>query len=130
MGMWFYVLRIPIKLQNFWNNSKFVVCLSECTSKAIKVTVLVDDYKIVMRDMLGFPPRLNVSLATMQEVTKHLLPIHPDVTFNCDRKNSKAPGLNNIYPEVLKAIIADMPKYVLCEFMVLHAEQFSQRIGK
>ncbi|XP_074034511.1 uncharacterized protein [Leptinotarsa decemlineata] len=92
-----------------------------------------DGYKIAMKGMLGFPPKLNLNIDKMKEVTDHLFPIHEEVRFTCDRdesfinftkeellnasmklKTNKAPGPSNIPPEIIEAVALQNPKDTLC----------------
>lgn len=100
-----------------------------------------DGYRIVMRGMLGFPPKLNMTGDIMENIVSHLFPVHQDVIFNCDSrnrfldfnveeireacskmKNKKAPGPNNIPAEVLKAIAQQKPNCLLPVFNQLARE--------
>lgn len=83
-----------------------------------------DGYKIVMKGMLGFPPRLNLTSDVLENAIKYLFPVHEGVIFKCDKqtrfqdfsveeicnacgkmKNNKAPGPSNIPAEIIKAIV-------------------------
>lgn len=91
-----------------------------------------DGYKIVMKQMLGFPPRPQMSMQMVEEVANHLFPVHDPVNFECDRtvifldftleelhaacnklKPNKAPGPAYIPVEVLKEVIHNKPEYAL-----------------
>lgn len=91
-----------------------------------------DGYKIVTKSILGFPQRINLTIQRMEEVAKHLFPIHEPVIFNCDTrpnfkiftldellaaskklKTGKAPGPNNIPTEIIKTTVDKRPEYVL-----------------
>lgn len=91
-----------------------------------------DGYKIVMKGLIGYPPRLQMAMQTMEEVVDHLFPIHQQVIFICDRsviftnfsieelraacgklKQNKAPGPGNIPPEIIKEVTLNKPEYVL-----------------
>lgn len=43
-----------------------------------------DGYKIVMRSILGFPPKYNLRNDILENAVKYLFPVHQDVIFNCD----------------------------------------------
>ncbi|XP_057656710.1 uncharacterized protein LOC130894130 [Diorhabda carinulata] len=97
-----------------------------------------DGYKIAMRGISGFPSRLSLTMDTIEQVVKHLFPVHQDVIFNCDNNNrilsfsvselqvasrklksGKAPGPGNIPPEVLKAAIEANPDRFLTVYNTL-----------
>lgn len=92
-------------------------------------------YKIVMKRMNGYPPRPQMTMDMMEEVVKHLFPVHEQVKFNCDKtviftnftveelhqackriKNNKAPGPGNIPAEILKEVALNRPEYVLAVY--------------
>lgn len=89
-------------------------------------------YKIAKKRLIGFPPRHEMSMKTVDEVVKHLFPVHESVIFNqdtnvtftkfteseleaaCGRlKNNKAPGPKNIPAEIIKHLATNKPEYVL-----------------
>lgn len=89
-------------------------------------------YKIAMKGILGFPPRLALTMNFTEDVAKSLFPSHPPVTFSCSQgsqlepftleelekasrklKNNKAPGPGKIPSEILKKLAASKPDYVL-----------------
>lgn len=100
-----------------------------------------DGYKIAMKGMMGFPPRLRLPMERMEEVIAHLFPMHTAVIFDCDisvgftdftadelhhacnkLKNNKAPGPGNIPPEVIKGVCLHNPTYVLSMYNKLASE--------
>lgn len=99
---------------------------------AVDCDIWGDGYKIVMRNMTGFPPRQQMAMQTVEEVVNHLFPVHEPVRFICDRtvifsnfrleelskasdrlKVKKAPGPGNIPPEIIKEVVKNKPDYVL-----------------
>lgn len=102
-----------------------------------------DGYKIVMKGLSGFPPRLALPMDIMENVVNHLFPVHGAVHFICDNrdkftqftseelekaanklKNRKAPGPGNIPPEVIKMLASQKPHYTLSVYNTL-AEQYT-----
>lgn len=100
-----------------------------------------DGYRIVMKGMLGFPPKTNLSMQMLEEVVMHLFPKHPEVNFNrlsnpralsfseeemlaASRKIklNKAPGPGKIPPEIIKYIALNKPSYLLSLYNRLAAE--------
>lgn len=94
-----------------------------------------EGYKIVMKNLLGCPPRLQMTMQNMEEVVDHLFPVHQQVIFDCDRsvaftdftidelrtaseklKGNKAPGPGSIPPEIIKAVALNKPEYVLAVY--------------
>ena len=91
-----------------------------------------DGYKVVMRQLRGYQPRLQLTMKTMEQVVNHLFPVHDNVIFDCDIepnfikftieelhkacekiKNNRAPGPGNIPPEIIKRIGLERSGYVL-----------------
>lgn len=91
-----------------------------------------DGYKIAMKGLMGFPPKLNLTDDMVENVVKHLFPVHEEVIFNCDNrnrflhftseevrnacskmKNNKSPGPSNIPAEVLKTVAQQKPSCLL-----------------
>lgn len=89
-------------------------------------------YQIVMKGIMGFPPRLTLPLTLTEAAVEHLFPIHEEVSFQCvghkgfepftEReltvacgrlKNKKAPGPGKIHAEILKKLAAERPSLVL-----------------
>lgn len=100
-----------------------------------------DGYKIVMKNMLGFPPKINFTMDDMEKVKMYLFPHHADVHFTCNRDNrfhpfteeeiekassrlkpNKAPGPGGIPSEIVKALILENPKYPLIVYNQLAKE--------
>lgn len=101
-----------------------------------------EGYKIVMKSIIGYPPRVNLTMETMQQVVDQLFPRHNEVVFNCDNsarfvdfteeelnlacdklKNNKAPGPGCIPPEIIKLISINKPAYVLSTYNKLGRER-------
>lgn len=40
-----------------------------------------DGYKIVIKGLMGYPPKVNLTMETMDKSVKHVFPNHPDVIF-------------------------------------------------
>lgn len=89
-------------------------------------------YKIVMKRMTGFPPKVKLSMPFTKKIASQLFPTHDPVEFQCDAnaefvpfteselltatnrvKSNKAPGPGRILPEVLKKVAQLRPNYVL-----------------
>lgn len=89
-------------------------------------------YKIVMKSIIGFPPRTMLPMALVDAAVKHLFPVHEEVIFQCKRttglqpftgqelkaacdklKGKKAPGPGQIHAEVLKKLVEQRPELVL-----------------
>lgn len=111
--------------------------------EAVNCDIWGDGYKIVMKGLLGYPPRINLNLQNMEKVANYLFPNHNDVVFDCDSnakfpkftqeelkmacsklKNNKAPGPGRVPAEILKVLAEERPKYVLSTFnqMAMDAE--------
>lgn len=107
-----------------------------------------DGYKIVMKNMLGYPPKINFTMNDMEKVKMYLFPHHADVHFTCTRDNrfhsfteeeiekacsrlkpNKAPGPGGIPSEIVKALILENPKYPLLVYNQQRRE-FSRTIGR
>lgn len=89
-------------------------------------------YNIVMKRLLGYPPKPQLTMNKMEEVVRHLFPEHAPVSFNfaenatiesftpndlqkaCSRlKNNKAPGPGNIPAEIIKELASIKHEIVL-----------------
>lgn len=114
--------KIKQEKRNCWKR----LCLN------VDIDIWGDGYKIAMKGLLGFPPRVCLPMEKMSEVIAQLFPTHTDVIFDCDPsvsftnfttdelqyaceklKNNKAPGPGNIPPEIVKAVALYNPNYVL-----------------
>lgn len=91
-----------------------------------------DGYKTAMRRLHGLPPRPILTMDETQDVVRRLFPIHQQVIFDCNVgngllnftddelaiaikkiKNKKAPGPNNIPPEIIKQVALSKRQYIL-----------------
>lgn len=76
-----------------------------------------------MKSLLGFQPRLQITMEKAEKAAEHLFPKPTTVIFNCDRsvifskfsikqlrqagqelKHKKAPGLGEIPPKIIKEL--------------------------
>lgn len=113
----------------------------EALRKDIDTDIWGNGYKIAMKGILGFPPRLALTMPFTEEVATSLFPSHPPVAFirsensifepftpdelkiaSRKLKNNKAPGPGQIPSEILKTIAAIKPSYVLEVYNRLAAE--------
>lgn len=91
-----------------------------------------DGYKIVMKMMSGFPPKPNLTMEMVKNITNHLFPVQPNVEFDCNidgrtmeftleqlrtasakLKSNKAPGPGFIPPEIIKRAVEEKAEYIL-----------------
>lgn len=91
-----------------------------------------DGYKIVMKSIIGYPPKPQLTMEQVEQVVTQLFPEHEPASFNftvnetpiyftsselqraCAKiKNNKAPGPGNIPSEIIKELSVLKPKFVL-----------------
>lgn len=109
--------------------------------QSVDVDIWGDGYKIAMKGILGFPPRICLTMEKVEEVIAHLFPTHTNVIFDCDNsvsftkftidelhnaskklKNNKSPGPGNIPAEIIKTASLHNPNYVLAMYNKLATE--------
>ncbi|KAJ8912476.1 hypothetical protein NQ315_014576 [Exocentrus adspersus] len=91
-----------------------------------------DGYKIVMKGLIGYPPRTNMTMPSVLKVVDGLFPKHAVVEFeildmpqmtpftvneilqSCAKlKTNKAPGPGNVPAEIIKQLTQSRPDYAL-----------------
>lgn len=113
-------------LRNSIKKSKRECCNRRCA--AVDKDIWRDGHKIVMKKMVRYPPRINLTMEDMENIKTHLFPRHADVHFICatddsfqhfteeeivacrNLKPNKATDPGGIPSEILKDLVLENPK--------------------
>lgn len=102
---------------------------------AVDCDIWGNGYQIVMKKLIGYPPRSQMDMQTIEEVVDCLFPVHQQVIFNRDEtaiftnftqeelkaaagklKPNKAPGPGYIPNEIIKEVASNKSDYVLAVY--------------